>query len=426
MDDYRKYLAQQVLTEDKVVTYRLLSRALKVHVNAAKEMLYDFHKWQNDKRPGMIHATYLVYGTRKKLAEADGDVEMADSQSESGVPFSDEVPISTLMLAREEQLQDALQQYEEITSIHVYSLAPHPLKDLQLLTEPAQSVTRMTLEGGLSSAGKVYGSIANPGMRKRERKGGASRPASAAPNVNAETKPQVKPETKPEVKEVPTASKAAPAKETKAATTAAAKKGAAPSLKRQGSSAGISQMFAKAAAKPKKTASRTTSNTPSATDTPSPALSDEGEDDSEMPDVKPDVAAGQARKSRQDELRRMMEESDEETESKPQTPTEEPEEEEPAAEPDLKADEGPAEVVSSTGDGRKRGRRRVTKKKQMMDDQGYLVTVQEQAWESFSEDEAPPPSKPKVEKADKQAPAAKGKKGAAKGQGNIMSFFSKK
>ncbi|KAK6088453.1 DNA polymerase delta subunit 3 [Seiridium cupressi] len=422
MDDYRKYLAQQVLTEDKVVTYRLLSRALKVHVNAAKEMLYDFHKWQNDKRPGMIHATYLVYGTRKKLAEADGDVEMADSQSESGVPFSDEVPISTLMLARGEQLQGDLSP----SILFRITLAPHPLKDLQLLTEPAQSVTRMTLEGGLSSAGKVYGSIANPGMRKRERKGGASRPASAAPNVNAETKPQVKPETKPEVKEVPTASKAAPAKETKAATTAAAKKGAAPSLKRQGSSAGISQMFAKAAAKPKKTASRPTSNTPSATDTPSPALSDEGEDDSEMPDVKPDVAAGQARKSRRDELRRMMEESDEETESKPQTPTEEPEEEEPAAEPDLKADEGPAEVVSSTGDGRKRGRRRVTKKKQMMDDQGYLVTVQEQAWESFSEDEAPPPSKPKVEKADKQAPAAKGKKGAAKGQGNIMSFFSKK
>lgn len=37
MDEYKKYLAQQLLTEDKLVTYRLLSRALKVHVNTAKE-----------------------------------------------------------------------------------------------------------------------------------------------------------------------------------------------------------------------------------------------------------------------------------------------------------------------------------------------------------------------------------------------------
>lgn len=55
-----------------------------------------------------------------------------------------------------------------------------------------------------------------------------------------------------------------------------------------------------------------------------------------------------------------------------------------------------------------------------------VVTIQEQVWESFSEDEAPPPTKLKVEKAEKSAPGAKGKKGAAKGQGNIMSFFSKK
>lgn len=47
----------------------------------------------------------------------------------------------------------------------------------------------------------------------------------------------------------------------------------------------------------------------------------------------------------------------------------------------------------------------------------FLVTVEEPAWESFSEDEpAPPPKK-------KAAVSAPGKKA---GQGNIMSFFSKK
>lgn len=37
MDDYKKYLAEQVVSEDQIVTYRTLSRALKVNVNIAKQ-----------------------------------------------------------------------------------------------------------------------------------------------------------------------------------------------------------------------------------------------------------------------------------------------------------------------------------------------------------------------------------------------------
>jgi len=48
------------------------------------------------------------------------------------------------------------------------------------------------------------------------------------------------------------------------------------------------------------------------------------------------------------------------------------------------------------------------------------VTVEEPVWESFSEDEpAPPPKK-------KPALSSAGSKGKKTGQGNIMSFFSKK
>lgn len=53
-----------------------------------------------------------------------------------------------------------------------------------------------------------------------------------------------------------------------------------------------------------------------------------------------------------------------------------------------------------------------------------LVTVQEKGWESFSEDEPAQPPKKQVEAASSQP--AKPKKAAPKGQGNIMSFFSKK
>jgi DNA polymerase delta subunit 3 len=269
-------------------------------------------------------------------------------------------------------MTEVLHRYEHITSIHVYSLAPHPLKDMQLLADAAQTVATMTHEEDLSRSSKTYGMISNPGVRKRERKGVLHRPAPAPMAVKNESKPQAKQEAQPVVKEEPKVTQDAPVKETKASATAAARKGPAPALKRQGSSAGISQMFAKAAAKPKRPSSITASNTPSVADTPSPALSDEGEDDSEMLDVKTDPAAGQARKNRQDELRRMMEESDEETESKPETPADEPMEEETPIETEPKADEGPAEVISSTSDGRKRGRRRITKKVTKMDDQGYL------------------------------------------------------
>lgn len=51
------------------------------------------------------------------------------------------------------------------------------------------------------------------------------------------------------------------------------------------------------------------------------------------------------------------------------------------------------------------------------------MTKEEAVWESFSEDEPPPPKA----RAPISTMSAKGKKGAAKaGQGNIMSFFGKK
>jgi len=78
--------------------------------------------------------------------------------------------------------------------------------------------------------------------------------------------------------------------------------------------------------------------------------------------------------------------------------------------------------------GRRRGRRRVMKKKTTKDAEGYLVTKEEMAWESFSEsDKEPAQKKAKpVEKPTEKPGAKKGAAGGKKGQGNIMSFFAKK
>jgi DNA polymerase delta subunit 3 len=56
----------------------------------------------------------------------------------------------------------------------------------------------------------------------------------------------------------------------------------------------------------------------------------------------------------------------------------------------------------------------------------YVVTREEAAWESFSEDEPVAPA-PKPKAQSSSTTTAKGKKGAEKkGQGSIMSFFGKK
>lgn len=58
------------------------------------------------------------------------------------------------------------------------------------------------------------------------------------------------------------------------------------------------------------------------------------------------------------------------------------------------------------------------------DEEGFLVTKEEPAWESFSEDEQAPISKPKSHSSTN----LKSKKGVGGKpvQGNIMSFFGKK
>ncbi|AEO55164.1 hypothetical protein MYCTH_2298705 [Thermothelomyces thermophilus ATCC 42464] len=440
MDSYNKFLAENVLTEDKVITYRLLSRALKVHVNTAKQMLYEFHRNQNAKRPGAVHATYLIYGTKRAPDKApasqhgnDGDVEMASSAPEIE-SFAEVVPTLTLSLVPEGQLRETLAEYEQVSSIHIYSVGPHPTKDMALLVDAANQVLSLSSGDDLKSLVP----ITNPKVRRRERQGPGFSAAAAAARTQAQAKltssNAAQPKAPERVKEV--SKPAPPAQETtdKGSSLGPTKK-PAPSLKR-GPSSGIMQAFSKATAKAAKV--KKEANTPQATapDSEEPSaqpLSDDGEDDDELPQPKPrSGSAFKTKKQREEELRRMMEEEDEEEEAsdKAETPEEEPveevmEEEPQAPEPEPVKEEE-TEVVAVSANGRRRGKRRVMRKKQIMDDQGYLVTIQEPGWESFSEDEAPPAAKPKTTSSAPSMQTAKPKKSGQKGQGSIMSFFSKK
>lgn len=233
--------------------------------------------------------------------------------------------------------------------------------------------------------------------------------------------------------------------------------GNAPTLKKESSS--IFKAFAKA--KPKLKSEGTESSVGAEDEVMTDAVHfDEDEEETYVPPVQREESAGdrKSRKEREAKLRAMMEEDDEE-ESHP-APEPEPEleleEEEEMILENEKPKEEPEPVTTVSG-GRRRGKRRVMRKKTVKDDEGYLgqflpigfaifgmrsytlklifilemltvrlVTIEEPAWESFSEDEpAPPPMKARPPLSSASGP--KGKKvPEKKGQGSIMSFFGKK
>ncbi|KAF3060151.1 DNA polymerase delta subunit 3 [Trichoderma lentiforme] len=440
MDDAKKYLSDRLLSEEVPVTYRLLSRVLNIRVNVAKQKLHEFHQSQNASKPDSIHATYLIYGSKTEHKQPEtGDTDMDNSVPEPE-PLSDYAPTKTVTIVAEENLKNALAEYEEVTSFHIYSLAPFPQRDLALLSDVSKSLSEYRKIEDAAKTLDTYGIIANPQARRKDRKGRppvpAPAPSASAPkSVKQEVPPTLSKPTQPEkvkqeTKEVSSA-EATPS-------SSAGKK--PPATLKRGASGGIMQSFAKAAAKPPKPKPEPK---PKEEDT-SMALSDDGEaDDEDLPTSKSiDLEAlKRTRKQREEELMRMMEDADddikeakkedEQSDEEMEEASEAEPEPEPEPEPQPKEEKEPSEMISNSGDGRRRGKRRVMKKKRILDDQGYMVTIQEAAWESFSEDEAPPPAATKPTPASTPAASStqKSKKAAAPksgSQGSIMSFFAKK
>lgn len=446
----------------------MLSRALKVHVNAAKQMLYDFHQTQNARRPSSVHATYLLSGVRMPIALAsvtngshkDGDdMPMADASGpgamSSSMPEHEEqvaeiVPVTTITLVAEAALESVKAQYESISSIQICALTPGPLKDMQVLSECNRRLAIDYAGEDSLETWKTYGTIHNPNAQRRATRIPPPGPAPAA-NVtagmkSATTGPAKSTAAATASQSSSTSGKAASAEApSQAASSSSTTTKKPPTAKREPSN--LMASFGKTAA----------SNAKLKLNTPADGGDDAEDEAMEDPPAAPEETAEQraraeaARKEKADKeakLRAMMEGDDEEQEEKDDADEEMKEawseseheaEPEPAPEPEPEAPAAtPAEQGVTTTGGRRRGRRRVMKKKTTKDAEGYLVTKEEAAWESFSEDEAPRPAKVEVNtpaatanKVKDETPAAKKSSGGAasgaakKGQGNIMSFFKK-
>ncbi|KAL2070398.1 hypothetical protein VTL71DRAFT_13424 [Oculimacula yallundae] len=463
MADYRNYLATSILTEDKVVTYRLLSRTLKIHVNDAKEMLYDFHRQQNAKKPDTIHATYLISGTKQKeeptptngAVKKDGEDDYMQSSPfmASSMPAAEstgESSVLSITLVKEEDLDEVRSQYDRISSIHIYSIGPHPLKDLQTLSDITREIQVLCASENTDEQAPTYGTITNKNVKRRPARRPV--PVAAAP-VPAPAKAIVKPkpaEIKEPAKVVKQESKSSQAstandffgkgkaKAKPAASSNASSKESTPNppaLNRDSSS--IFKSFAKA--KPKLKREGTDSSAmespalSAAEDSPmKDVVSDDEEDTFIAPVPSKDIVDSdrKSRKEREAALKKMMDDDEDEEEAvKPKAKPKRKEKEVVDVDEDEEENEKEKsvekeEIPTVVSDGRRRGRRRVMKKKTVKDEEGYLVTKEEAVWESFSEDEPAEKPKPKVQASSM---GAKTKKAAAKpGQGNIMSFFGKK
>ncbi|KAF4555611.1 DNA polymerase subunit Cdc27-like protein [Elsinoe fawcettii] len=446
MPDYNEYLAIHVLNESQTISYRQLSRALKIHSSVAKQCLYDFHTKQNRKHAASIHASYLLTGLRNPPSsqtnhDGDNDVPMSSpyqssqpsiTQNETQSTSAPAPPTRVVLMASEAELEKAKATLDEVTSIHIYSLSPSPTTDLQTLTECNRKMTQDFYKEDPLESWSQYGVIQNPRVWRRTRKG-APVPPPEVPSITTTTKPPV-----PRVEEKEPAPSTTSSQKSIDSTKSASKPDPKPpALKKESSS--LFKSFAKAKPpKPKDSQKEKEEDT-------TPALSDEEADDADLMDLddgsldrpgteSSKVDPSKSKREREEELRKMMDEDDEMVDAdgagKGEVEREQAEEADEAKEEEKSAPEVEDKGEVKVENGRRRGRRRVMKKRTVKDEEGYLVTKEEAAWESFSEEDVPPPSKKAKPSIMAQAAAKstgdKGGKKGGKGQNSIMSFFAKK
>ncbi|XP_037696573.1 DNA polymerase delta subunit 3 [Choloepus didactylus] len=105
---YLENIDEFVTDQNKIVTYKWLSYTLGVHVNQAKQMLYDYVERKRKENSGaQLHVTYLV----------------------SGSLVQDGYSCHKVAVVREDKLEAVKSKLAVTASIHVYSIQKAMLKD---------------------------------------------------------------------------------------------------------------------------------------------------------------------------------------------------------------------------------------------------------------------------------------------------------
>ena len=103
-----------------MVTYKYLSRALDVHVNTAKQMLWTYKESKQGACKGVVYfVSGLVSNNKTILSDFAYNLSLQVKGSEGKVA---ETKVS---LVKEEKLQETLSSLEKVFSQHVYRWPDH-------------------------------------------------------------------------------------------------------------------------------------------------------------------------------------------------------------------------------------------------------------------------------------------------------------
>jgi len=415
-DMYMENLEEWVLEDDKVVTYKYLSKNLKVHVNVAKQMLFNFVQSQKNK----LGVVYLLSG----LVTCDHGDNSADFGTQQKV-----------VLVKEADLDRVKAKFAEMLSQHIYSVQ-----------KSSESVSVTSLFGADKpehgqdvTAGASLASIKHKAAVPRE---GIIR---APPVVKQEIKsePIVKKEEKKDSVKKGSGIEASFSKTVVKKPSPVKTETTKPVTKDKGKT-NIANMFAKQSTKPKPTKSETA--TEEKENIVNQKIEESKENKEEKKERKEVTRFGKIieetntkRKSKSDSQKRkriqVMSDSEDDDDNDQEEDEEEKPVEEPEAAPVTKLIESDDEDIPATPVTKsvKSGRKRVKKQvdKTFMDEKGYMVTKKVYESASETDDESSEPAKvPSPKKQEKvEPPASKKAKitgSGGKGQTGIMSFFKKK
>lgn len=421
-------LTAWILTENKIVTYKLLSRLLRIKVNLAKQFMAEWHT----DNPN-VHATYVLCGTNFTNSSSERQVPSQVS-SENQLRTSEVVrstPQTTrsrvIRLVSQDELEKVRSGFQEVTSCHVYSLEPSRLKDISIVSSIAHDVKTAMIGQStrIMDLANTYGLIFNPAVHELDQ----NPKKRKLPEYQIKPIIKAEPVKKPPVIERETSNTSTSSKTARSEKTIDKN---VPALKRNASSS-LASAFAK---------------------TQKPKVKSESEPATVIAQARQEVPSQQVPpKTNIAPLKNQGSIS----ETKEQRTKREEEnkalKEMMMKDDDLEAVESPSNVVVdevmldaddwSASDTemtetkpamvdpvRKRSKKRVKKQVHTTDAKGYMVTTEEWEWISCDEEEAPDPPAPIRQNSTKSSlPPAKTKVAPKKkvtGQAGIASFFAKK
>ncbi|XP_013909684.1 PREDICTED: DNA polymerase delta subunit 3-like [Thamnophis sirtalis] len=122
---YLENIDEFVTDQNRVVTYKWLSFTLGVHVNQAKQMLYDYVERKRKENVGaQLHVTYLLAG----------------NLVQSGHTYH------KVAVVREDKLEALKSKFSTVASVHVYSIQKAQLRDSSPLFNTDYDILKANLE----------------------------------------------------------------------------------------------------------------------------------------------------------------------------------------------------------------------------------------------------------------------------------------